>query len=127
MNIILFTGCFLGFVSVSFGAYAEHGLQKKISSEVFRFVMTAVRYNQIYALLVVALGLCFYADLSAELLNRLIIVSSIFILGTILFSFSIYASAQFNISALTKMTPVGGITLMIGWLGLAWIALTASG
>ena len=37
----------LGFISVAFGAYAEHGLSKIVTDENFRFLMTAVRYNQV--------------------------------------------------------------------------------
>ena len=55
--MILLIGAMLGFVSVAFGAFSEHGLRETITSEQFRFLMTAVRYNQVHAVIVVALQL----------------------------------------------------------------------
>ncbi len=124
MNTILLIGAVLGFISVSFGAYSEHGLQPKISSETFRFVMTAVRYNQVYSVIVTAIGLVLFANLPEDLMTALFWAGIIFTIGVVLFSFSIYLSAQFGIPQLTKLTPLGGITLMIGWIYLIWIAIT---
>ena len=55
--MILCLGALLGFISVAFGAYAEHALRETITEEHFRFLMTAVRYNQVHAVAVIALGL----------------------------------------------------------------------
>ena len=55
--MILLVGGVLGFISVVFGAYAEHGLKESISEEHFRFLMTAIRYNQVHAVVVTAIGL----------------------------------------------------------------------
>ncbi|TNE34727.1 MAG: DUF423 domain-containing protein, partial [Alphaproteobacteria bacterium] len=45
-------GAFLGFTSVAFGAYAEHGLRASVAEEDFRFLMTAVRYCQVHAVVI---------------------------------------------------------------------------
>ena len=55
MNVVI--GAILGFISVAFGAYAEHGLKTQISAEHFDFIMTAVRYNQLYAIIISCIGL----------------------------------------------------------------------
>ena len=55
--MILIIGALLGFFSVAFGAYSEHGLRPKVSDEEFRMLMTAIRYNQINSLMISVLGL----------------------------------------------------------------------
>lgn len=47
----------MGFISVAFGAYAEHGLREAVTDEHFRFLMAAVRYNQVHAVVIAAIGL----------------------------------------------------------------------
>ena len=119
--MILIIGALLGFFSVAFGAYSEHGLRPKVSDEEFRMLMTAIRYNQVHALIISALGLM---TLPSNFLNIHLFRRSgfLFIVGTILFSFSIYTSVGLQIPSLLYLTPVGGITLMVSWLSLAYAA-----
>ena len=119
--MILIIGALLGFFSVAFGAYSEHGLRPKVSDEEFRMLMTAIRYNQVHALIISALGLI---TLPSSFLNIHLFRRSgfLFIVGTILFSFSIYTSVGLQIPSLLYLTPVGGITLMVSWLSLAYAA-----
>ncbi|MBK2106309.1 DUF423 domain-containing protein [Francisella philomiragia] len=121
MNLII--GAILGFISVAFGAYAEHGLKSQISPEHFEFIMTAIRYNQIYAIVISSIGLVLLSDkkLAQSLLLKL--SNLFFIGGTILFSFSIYISMVYNIPIILKLAPLGGTTLMIGWLMLILAAV----
>ena len=120
--MILLAGAFLGFFSVAFGAYSEHGLRPKVSDEEFRMLMTAIRYNQINSLMISVLGL--FTLLKSGFSNIYLFKRSglLFIVGTILFSFSIYFSVSFQIPTLLYLTPVGGITLMVSWLSLAYAA-----
>ena len=119
--MILIIGSLLGFFSVVFGAYSEHGLRPKVSDEEFRMLMTAIRYNQVHALIISVLGLI---TLPSSFLNIQPFRRSgfLFIVGTILFSFSIYISVGLQIPSLLYLTPVGGITLMVSWLSLAYAA-----
>ena len=120
--MILLAGAFLGFFSVAFGAYSEHGLRPKVSDEEFRMLMTAIRYNQINSLMISVLGL--FTLLKSGFSNIYLFKRSglLFIVGTILFSFSIYFSVSFQIPTLLYLTPVGGIILMLSWLSLAYAA-----
>jgi len=116
--MILMFGAALGFISVGFGAYSEHALKPIVTAEEFRFLMTAVRYNQVHAVTIIAIGL---ALLNGSMLSNLKILkwsAAAFILGTLLFSFSIYMSVFLGIPSLTYLTPVGGITLMAAWFML---------
>ena len=114
--MVLIIGAFLGFISVAFGAFAEHGLQENVTDEQFRFLMTAIRYNQINAVVIISIGLALLSD--SKLGSSAVLKWSgvLFIVGTILFSFSIYLAVSLNIHLLTNITPVGGMTIMAAWL-----------
>ena len=117
--MILLVGGVLGFISVVFGAYAEHGLKESISEEHFRFLMTAIRYNQVHAVVVTAIGLGIASGV-LPLQSLLIRWSGIlFILGTALFSFSIYLSVVLALPHLVNVTPIGGTIIMLAWILIA--------
>lgn len=123
MNPVLIAGAILGFLSVAVGASAEHLLQHRVDDEVWRWVMTAVRYHQVGALVITALGLSLSAGIRP---TRWISMAAYFLLGgTVLFSFSIYAAALTGIHSLTYVTPLGGVSLMFGWLVLIWAGIRA--
>ena len=98
MKLLLASGAILGFVSVAFGAYSEHGLKPNVTAEDFRFLMTAVRYNQINSAVICSIGLFVLIDNKTS--NKLFKISGLtFVAGTVLFSFSIYLSILLNISS----------------------------
>jgi uncharacterized membrane protein YgdD (TMEM256/DUF423 family) len=123
--MILSLGAILGFISVAFGAYAEHGLKDSVTTEHFSFLMTAIRYNQINAVIISAIGLAVLTD--TELAKMLILKLSglLFVIGTILFSFSIYLSVVLDVKWLVNITPIGGMTIMIAWVFLMATGLYA--
>jgi uncharacterized membrane protein YgdD (TMEM256/DUF423 family) len=113
--MILISGALLGFISVAFGAFAEHGLQESLTDEQFRFLMTAIRYNQVHAVVVTAIGI---ALLNGGKLAKIPVFrwsGLLFIFGTMLFSFSIYISVTLEISSLLNITPIGGVTILTAW------------
>lgn len=115
MSFILVSGAILGFISVSFGAYSEHGLKPIVSEEDFRFLMTAIRYNQVNSVIISAIGLfILVADKNKIKLFKL--SGQIFVIGTLLFSFSIYLSILLKMPNLQYLTPIGGMTLLGAWL-----------
>ncbi len=101
--MILVLGALLGFMSVAFGAYAEHGLRENITDEQFRFLMTAVRYHQVHAVIISAIGLALLSDGKLATLPMLKWSGALFILGTALFSFSIYLSVAFSRNELGRV------------------------
>ena len=120
--MILISGALLGFIAIAFGAFAEHGLREDIADEQFRFLMTALRYNQVHAVVITAIGLVLLND--GKLANILALRWSglLFIIGTMLFSFSIYAFVTLKLPSLLNIIPIGGVTIMA-----AWILLLATG
>lgn len=124
--MILMIGAALGLISVGFGAYSEHALRPIVTEESFRFLMTAVRYNQVHAVVIVAIGLSLLNTSTLSQLKTLKWSAIAFILGTVLFSFSIYVSVYLNIPSITYLTPIGGITLMFAWLLLLFSGYRAT-
>lgn len=116
--MILILGALLGFISVAFGAYAEHGLREAVTEEHFRFLMTAIRYNQVHAVMIAAIGLALLNGGKLSNVKALKWSGLLFIIGTVMFSFSIYLSVSLDIPSVMNITPVGGMIIMVAWLVL---------
>ena len=121
--MILLIGALFGFFSVAFGAYSEHGLRPVVSEEEFRMLMTAIRYNQVNSVIICAIGLILLVPNGFPRVSFFKWSGILFIVGTVLFCFSIYLSVGLQIPSLVYVTPAGGITLMLSWLLLAAAAL----
>ena len=123
--MILIIGAFIGFFSVFFGAYTEHILREIVSEEHFRQLMTGIRYNQINSVMICAIGIANLSNFNLFESRFFKVIGFLFIIGTIMFSFSIYASITFGIPQLVYITPVGGVTIMISWVSLMIFGLLA--
>lgn len=118
--MIILVGAILGFLSVGLGAYLDHGLKSSVTVQQYQSLLTAVRYHQLYALLILALGFVMQSHLGQKYKKLLNVTSALFIVGLLLFSFGIYISTIFSLPTLMKVVPIGGMTLMGAWLLLAY-------
>ena len=123
MNIILFCGALAGLFSVLFGAYAEHGLKEKLDEDNYHAIMVAINNNKTYALLLSGIGLTLYASVPDIVETRLYWCGLVLIAAVVLFCGSIYAAILLKMPGLMKLTPIGGIMMMAGWIMLAYTAL----
>lgn len=115
-ELALIFGSFLGCTAVILGAFGAHLLKKKLTKEQLQSFETGVKYQMYHAVVLLVLG--FQLDISATI-NLYIIYA--FIIGTILFSFSIYALVILSandkkIKFLGLVTPLGGMALVLGWV-----------
>lgn len=124
LNILLLTGAFLGLLAVAAGAVTGHGPVAGLDAEAMRSVMTAVRYHEFGAVMVVVTGLAGSLVDSKPAAFRLGVSSWLFVAGTLLFSFSIYARMFLGLDWLGPVTPLGGLCHMAGWIALGWAALS---
>ena len=115
MKALLMIGALLGLLSVAIGAAADHGAWAVAMAD---SVATALRYHQLGAVMIVLLALAGLKREDHGLRRGLGIAATLFAIGTLLFSFSIYAAAISGIRGLTNITPLGGVTLMAAWLAL---------
>ncbi len=104
-------------LAVALGAFGAHALRARLAPELLATFETGVRYQMYHALalFVVAFALSRYAP------SPLLTASGwLFVLGTILFSFSLYLLTLTQMRWLGAITPFGGVAFIVGWLALAF-------
>jgi len=99
-----------GFTAVAIGAFGAHGLRENLSAEMLEVYKTGVLYQFIHTIVILILSLTYFIKTK--------IASIFFLLGIILFSFSLYIYSTSGIQFFAMITPVGGVCFLIGWL---WI------
>ena len=104
----------LGLGAVVLGAYGAHGRFNGEPAAAALFE-TAHTYHIWHGLAVLALALA-PGEARAGVLPTLAGIG--FVLGIVLFSGSLYASALGGPAGLAPLTPVGGASFMVGWLAL---------
>lgn len=108
-----------GFLAVALGAFGAHGLQARLAevadgAKRLSWWQTAAQYHVAHAL---ALGLVALLVAQAP---RARYAGVAFVLGTLLFSGSLYAMALGGPRWLGAVTPLGGLGFLTGWAILAW-------
>ena len=116
-------GCFLAGTGVLAGALGAHQLKRALDDEMLGAWNTAVHYQIIHALGLLAVA---YARerFGAKPGDR---AGWCFALGALLFSGSLYALALSGIRPLGFVTPFGGVLFLAGWGLLGWGVLRGSG
>jgi uncharacterized membrane protein YgdD (TMEM256/DUF423 family) len=103
-----------GFLAVAFGAFGAHGLKDLIGRNGTTAVwQTAVFYHFIHAVMLFVL---------AERQSFLAGPWWCFFAGIVIFSGSLYLLALTDVKWLGAITPVGGLSFLIGWAWLFWLA-----
>ena len=103
-----------GFLSVCLGAFAAHGLKQQITADSLAIWQTGVQYQMYHALALIGVALLHHFNSSKSLkLSGLA-----FILGSFLFSGSLYALALGSPTFIGIITPIGGLSFLIGWVSL---------
>ena len=114
-QIVLISGALFGGLAVILGAFGAHALKKILSEEQLKSFETGVKYQMYHAIVLLFIGSSFSSP------NQLMAWS--FIIGTILFSFSIYGLVLSDAKGkkmkfLGPITPLGGLLLVVGWIML---------
>lgn len=109
-------GALLGFAGVALGAFGAHGLKDKLTAEMLEVWETGVRYQVWHALALLAVGMLAGQSGSSRWLGA---AGWLYLIGTLLFSGSIYLLATTGWRWLGPVTPLGGTALLAGWLCLA--------
>ena len=100
-------------LAICFGAFGAHALKDILTPKYLEIYHTGVEYQFYNTLGLFALGLI------ANFTNRIkkIIIAFYFILvGTIIFSGSLYLLTILDKPILGAITPIGGTAQIIGWL-----------
>jgi uncharacterized membrane protein YgdD (TMEM256/DUF423 family) len=117
MNRWLLVGAINGFLAVAAGAFAAHGLEPRVPVRALAIFQTGAQYHLTHALAIVACGL-----VRGPGATRASIAAGLFTLGIVLFSGSLYFLVLANSTALVLATPLGGTSLLAGWVALGFAA-----
>lgn len=96
-----------GFTAVAIGAFGAHGLKEKLNPEMLEVYKTGVLYQLVHTVALFALAL------TDKIKGNL--TSIFFVLGIILFSFSLYIYSTSGIRFFAMITPIGGTSFLVGW------------
>jgi uncharacterized membrane protein YgdD (TMEM256/DUF423 family) len=119
MNAIAATGATLSCLGVGMGAFGAHGLESLLEGapeavKRMGWWTTAGEYHLLHGVALVAVGAV--AGRRAGFLAP----ACCLVLGTVVFSGTLYAMALGAPTILGAVTPLGGLALMVGW---AWLGL----
>ncbi len=118
-RIFFAVGAISAFVAVAAGAFGAHGLKNSLSQEMLQIFETAARYQMYHAFALIAAAWCL-----TRFPNQIVTTAGwLFVVGTILFSGSLYALSLTETRWLGAITPLGGLAFLAGWLCLAYAAL----
>lgn len=114
----LFIGALLGFVGVAAGAFGAHALKQRISPDLLAIFEVGVRY-QLYHALTLILTVLLMSVIPGYWPKM---AGYFFIIGTLIFSGSLYILVFTSVKAWGAITPIGGVLMLLGWLFLAMSA-----
>lgn len=113
-RFFLVAGCISAALGVAAGAFGAHGLEGVVTPARLATFETAVRYQVYHAFALLVTGLLMR---QAALVAR---AGWLFLIGTVLFSGSLYALVLTDMPILGAITPFGGVAFLAGWIVLAW-------
>ena len=122
-RFFLVIGAVLGALAVIIGAFGAHALKPILSDYGQGIWNTAVLYQMFHALAIVAVGILLLLLNSRKLL---LLAGFSFLIGSILFSGSLYTIALVSIGRLGLVTPIGGLFFIVGWLLLVSAAMAST-
>lgn len=98
-----------GGLAVALGAFAAHAMKATYDATALTTFETGVRYQMYHALALLACGAMQRTGL------RTGAAATCFVLGTVLFSGSLYGLTLLQQRWLGAVTPVGGVLFLVGW------------
>ena len=103
-------------LAILFGAFGSHALKERLSAQSLEVYDIATRYLMFHAL-----GIFLIALLGFQLPKESLEIPGIMmIVGTSIFSGSLYLIAMLDFKKLGMVTPIGGLLLIVSWLLLAY-------
>ena len=103
-------------LAILFGAFGSHALKERLSAQSLEVYDIATKYLMFHALGIFLIALLGF-QLPKESLEAPV---TIMIVGTSIFSGSLYLIAMLDFKKLGMVTPIGGLLLIVSWLLLAY-------
>lgn len=109
----------MGALAVMFGAFGAHGLKDKIDPSWLAVYQTGVAYHFYHVMALGLAGILALNSYSNSYSKLGVILSGWgFLVGIMVFSGSLYLMALGGPRWLGMMTPLGGLSFIIGWIGV---------
>ena len=106
-----------GFVAIAMGAaFAAHGMPAAPAGAASGWIETAARYEMWHALALLIVGLLVRVEGASG--RWLGLAGWAFLIGTVLFSGSLYLLALAGWPPFALITPFGGVAFLVGWVAL---------
>lgn len=116
---IFAAGAVLAGLGVVFGAFGAHALKASLSPKMLNTFETGVRYQMCHGLGLLALAWA----VSHWPERRLVPAAWLLLVGTVVFSGSLYLLVLTGARWFGAITPFGGVTLIAGWALVVWRTL----
>jgi uncharacterized membrane protein YgdD (TMEM256/DUF423 family) len=114
-KLFVILGAIFGAIAILAGAFGAHGLRHTLDAIGLETWQTAARYQLSHAPMLIIIGLALQLD-SLEINRFSLKLSGILLaIGVILFSGSLYALTFIPGNGLGLLTPLGGLSLILGW------------
>lgn len=117
-------GAVWGFLAVALGAFGAHGLRDRLNElgQSANF-QTATHYHMYCALALLAVGLL---GRFGQTGTSLAVAGWSFLIGSLIFSGTLYLMGVTGQKWLGAITPIGGVAILVGWAALAVAAGASS-
>ena len=116
MQLFVILGSILMMLAVAIGAFGAHALKSKITPDKLKVYEVGVQYHIAHALGLILVGLLVNQFPEAGM----IVMGGWFLTaGIVLFSGSLYVLSVAKARFLGPITPLGGLSFMIGWVLVA--------
>ena len=119
-SLLLALGAVSGAISVMLGAFGAHSLKVRLSADALSAFQTAVQYQMVHSLALIALGFWLLRH-PEDALSRYAALA--FCFGIFFFSGSLYGLTLGGPRWLGPVTPIGGMLFIAGWLLFAAAAI----
>lgn len=115
-RLLATAGALFGLGAVILGAFGAHALEGSITPERAAVWTTAADYLGWHATSLLALAaLLWSSHLTAATRRLLGIAGWLMLIGTLVFSGSLFVLVMSDIGAFGAITPIGGLLLIAGW------------
>lgn len=122
---ILVSAAIAGATGVAFGAFAAHGLSGYLESHGASAELigkrlaqfdTGARYHLLHAVVLLVIGVLGWTDSSGMVKGGTLgLAAALILAGIIFFSGSLYVLVLTNTPWLGAITPIGGVSWIVGW------------
>jgi uncharacterized membrane protein YgdD (TMEM256/DUF423 family) len=114
MKLFIILGSVNMALAIAIGAFGAHGLTGKVADKMLSNWNTGANYHMIHAMALIVVGLLLsHTGENASLFST---AGWLILAGIILFSGSLYVMVLTGVKAMGAVTPLGGVSFILGWI-----------